>query len=285
MAGQGLRPGPAGAHRPRAHADAGAHQRAFRPLPAHRPVQLHAPQHRNLGRPDQGAEVQRVHPQPGGADQPQPGHRSSRCAARRCWCSIPTWSSWSSTTCSAATAASTPGSKAATSRQPSSASSRACSTSSSPNTRRPGSRSIEIKFEYVRSEMNTQFANIATPSEIVVVDHLHASNCRGNSAEMHFCLPYSMVEPIRDVLYSTMHSEQAGSDKRWTSMLDPAVADWPKSNWWHRLPPATVTLGDIVEHEGGRRHADRHRRQHPGRGRWRAGHGVPLWHPQRPICT
>jgi flagellar motor switch protein FliM len=26
---------------------------------------------------------------------------------------------------------------------------------------------------------------------------------------MHFCLPYSMVEPIRDVLYSTMHSEQA----------------------------------------------------------------------------
>jgi flagellar motor switch protein FliM len=28
-----------------------------------------------------------------------------------------------------------------------------------------------------------------------------------------------MVEPIRDILYSTMHSEQAGSDKRWTSTL------------------------------------------------------------------
>ena len=75
-----------------------------------------------------------------------------------------------------------------------------------------------IGFEYVRSEMNTQFANIATPSEIVVA-FTFTIELSGNSAEMHICLPYSMIEPIRDVLYSTMHSEQAGSDQRWTSML------------------------------------------------------------------
>ncbi len=77
---------------------------------------------------------------------------------------------------------------------------------------------FEIKFEYIRSEMNTQFANIATPSEIVVAITF-TIELAGNSSEMHFCIPYSMVEPIRDVLYSTMHSEQAGSDKRWTSTL------------------------------------------------------------------
>jgi flagellar motor switch protein FliM len=77
---------------------------------------------------------------------------------------------------------------------------------------------FEIDFEYVRSEMNTQFANIATPSEIVIA-FTFTIELSGNSAEMHFCLPYSMIEPIRDVLYSTMHSEQAGSDQRWTSML------------------------------------------------------------------
>jgi flagellar motor switch protein FliM len=76
----------------------------------------------------------------------------------------------------------------------------------------------EINFEYIRSEMNTQFANIATPSEIVVA-FTFTIELSGNSAEMHICLPYSMIEPIRDVLYSTMHSEQAGSDLRWTSML------------------------------------------------------------------
>jgi flagellar motor switch protein FliM len=77
---------------------------------------------------------------------------------------------------------------------------------------------FEIKFDYVRSEMNTQFANIATPSEIVVAITF-TMELGGNSAEMHLCIPYAMVEPIRDVLYSTMHSEQAGSDRRWTGML------------------------------------------------------------------
>jgi flagellar motor switch protein FliM len=76
----------------------------------------------------------------------------------------------------------------------------------------------EINFEYIRSEMNTQFANIATPSEIVVAITFTVE-LGGNSSEMHFCIPYSMIEPIRDVLYSTMHSEQAGTDRRWTSML------------------------------------------------------------------
>lgn len=77
---------------------------------------------------------------------------------------------------------------------------------------------FEINFEYIRSEMNTQFANIATPSEIVVAITFTVE-LGGNSSEMHFCIPYSMVEPIRDVLYSAMHSEQAGTDRRWSSML------------------------------------------------------------------
>ena len=76
----------------------------------------------------------------------------------------------------------------------------------------------ELEFEYMRSEMNTQFANIATPSEVVVAVTF-TIELSGNTADMHFCLPYSMVEPIRDVLYSTMHSEQASSDARWTGTL------------------------------------------------------------------
>ncbi len=76
----------------------------------------------------------------------------------------------------------------------------------------------QAKFEYIRSEMNTQFANIATPSEVVVA-FTFTIDLSGNSAEMHICLPYSMIEPIRDLLYSTMHSEQAGSDKRWIGTL------------------------------------------------------------------
>jgi len=101
-----------------------------------------------------------------------------------------------------------------------------------------------IEFEYIRSEMNTQFANIATPSEIVVAI-VFTLELGGNSAEMHLCLPYSMVEPIRDVLYSTMHSEQAGSDKRWTSTLTRQL-QLADLELVAPLATSTVTLGDIV---------------------------------------
>jgi flagellar motor switch protein FliM len=75
-----------------------------------------------------------------------------------------------------------------------------------------------LSFEYVRSEMNTQFANIATPSEIVVAITF-TIEFAGAPSEMHICLPYAMIEPIRDILYSSMHSEQVSSDKRWTTLL------------------------------------------------------------------
>ncbi len=75
-----------------------------------------------------------------------------------------------------------------------------------------------VTFEYIRSEMNTQFANIATPSEIVVAVTF-TIEFSGAASEMHICFPYSMIEPIRDILYSSLHSEQLSSDKRWTSTL------------------------------------------------------------------
>ena len=48
-----------------------------------------------------------------------------------------------------------------------------------------------MSFEYVRSEMNSQFANIATPSEIVVATSF-SIEFGGSQAEMHVCLPYSI---------------------------------------------------------------------------------------------
>jgi len=77
---------------------------------------------------------------------------------------------------------------------------------------------FSINFEYIRSEMNSQFANIATPSEIVVATTF-TLEFGGATADMHICFPYSMIEPIRDLLYSTMQSDQISSDKRWIGTL------------------------------------------------------------------
>jgi flagellar motor switch protein FliM len=76
----------------------------------------------------------------------------------------------------------------------------------------------DLTFEYIRSEMNSQFANIATPSEIVV-STTFSLEFGGSSADMHICFPYSMLEPIRDLLYSAMQSDQLSTDRRWIIML------------------------------------------------------------------
>ena len=75
-----------------------------------------------------------------------------------------------------------------------------------------------IEFEYIRSEMNTQFANIATPNE-VVVSTTFTIELGPVSGEMHFCTPYSMIEPIRDLLTSSLQGETLEMDKRWIRLM------------------------------------------------------------------
>ena len=75
-----------------------------------------------------------------------------------------------------------------------------------------------VEFEYVRSEMNTQFANIATPNEVVVATTF-TIELGPVSGEMHFCTPYSMIEPIRDILTSSLQGETLEMDKRWVRLM------------------------------------------------------------------
>ena len=75
-----------------------------------------------------------------------------------------------------------------------------------------------VELEYQRSEMQPQFANIATPSEIVVATSF-ALEIGETSGTVHFCVPYSTLEPIRDVLYSTIQGDSAEPDRRWINLL------------------------------------------------------------------
>ena len=75
-----------------------------------------------------------------------------------------------------------------------------------------------LELEYQRSEMQPQFANIATPSEIMVATSF-TLEIGESIGTIHFCIPYSTLEPIRDVLYSTMQGEGAGADRRWLDLL------------------------------------------------------------------
>ncbi|MBK7263733.1 MAG: flagellar motor switch protein FliM [Rubrivivax sp.] len=75
-----------------------------------------------------------------------------------------------------------------------------------------------LDLDYQRSEMQPQFANIATPSEIVVSTNF-TLEIGETTGSVHFCIPYSTLEPIRDVLYSTIQGDAAESDRRWVNLL------------------------------------------------------------------
>ncbi len=107
----------------------------------------------------------------------------------------------------------------------------------------------DLSFEYIRSEMNSQFANIATPSEIVI-STTFSLEFGGTAADMHICFPYSMVEPIRDLLYSSMQSDQLSTDQRWIIMLRKQLKD-AEVEIAAQLATTTVSLDQILKMKTG----------------------------------
>ncbi len=75
-----------------------------------------------------------------------------------------------------------------------------------------------IELDYQRSEMQPQFANVATPSEIVVCCSF-TLEIGDTSGTIHFCIPYATLEPIRDVLFSSIQGDSAEPDRRWVKLL------------------------------------------------------------------
>jgi len=100
-----------------------------------------------------------------------------------------------------------------------------------------------VELEYQRSEMQPQFCNIATPSEVVVATSftLEVGDTTGT---VHFCIPYSTLEPIRDVLYSAMQGD-AEPDRRWIKLLRTQIqsADVPLVA---ELATADVTVAQVL---------------------------------------
>lgn len=102
-----------------------------------------------------------------------------------------------------------------------------------------------LAFEYVRSEINAQFVNIATPSEVVIALTV-TLEFSGNTCEMHVCLPYLMMEPIRDILYDAPDSAPTSSDKHWASMLARQLQT-AEVELTATLGTTNITLGGILK--------------------------------------
>jgi flagellar motor switch protein FliM len=103
---------------------------------------------------------------------------------------------------------------------------------------------LNVSFEYQSSEVNPHFANIVSPSEVVVVTVFHV-DLDGAGGDVHITMPYSMIEPIKDLLDAGVQSDRTERDARWATALRNEIltADVELDVV---LAEPQITLGDLI---------------------------------------
>jgi len=107
----------------------------------------------------------------------------------------------------------------------------------------------ELTFEHLGHEMNPAMANVINPTEVVVVSTFQV-DLEGGSGEFHVAMPYSMLEPIRDLLVSGFQNGEDEKDERWQVALqrDILMAGLPLEM---TIAQQSMTLRDVLELEAG----------------------------------
>jgi len=83
---------------------------------------------------------------------------------------------------------------------------------------------LKLDFEFLNSEINPQFANIVSPTETVVVSRFRV-DLDGGGGQVHLTMPYSMLEPIRELLDAGVQSDRVEHDERWMQSLHEEILD------------------------------------------------------------
>jgi flagellar motor switch protein FliM len=103
---------------------------------------------------------------------------------------------------------------------------------------------LPVDFEFINMEVNPQFANIVSPTEVVVVSSFHVE-LDGGGGTFYVVLPYSMLEPIRELLDAGVQSDRAERDDRWTVSLREEIKS-AEVELSCTLTQMTLRLGDLL---------------------------------------
>jgi flagellar motor switch protein FliM len=101
-----------------------------------------------------------------------------------------------------------------------------------------------LELEFQQAEINPHFANIVSPSEIVVLTSFHIE-LEGGGGDLHVTMPYSMIEPLREVLDAGVASDRAEKDERWLMCLREEIED-AEVDLTTVLGRTQITLAELV---------------------------------------
>ena len=103
---------------------------------------------------------------------------------------------------------------------------------------------LAIDIDRVNVELNPMFANIASPSEVVVICNFQI-DLEVGAGQFQVVLPYTMLEPVREVLNAGMQSDVTEKDDRWNANLRAGLRDVrvPLDSTLTSMP---ISLRDLV---------------------------------------
>jgi len=108
---------------------------------------------------------------------------------------------------------------------------------------------MDLEFSYTGHEVNPHLANIVSPSEVIVISSFHIE-LDGGGGDMHFIMPYSMIEPIRSTLDAGIQSDRGDIDDRWIhSMRDQLM--FAEVNLNSILTTTVLSVGELVNLQPG----------------------------------
>lgn len=108
---------------------------------------------------------------------------------------------------------------------------------------------LKLDLEYMSSEVNPAMANIVSPSEVVVVSTFHIE-LDGGGGELHITLPYSMIEPVRELLDAGVQSDVDEKDDRWGKSLEQDIQDI-NVNLSVGVANRKISLGEVLAFKAG----------------------------------
>lgn len=106
-----------------------------------------------------------------------------------------------------------------------------------------------LDIEYMNSEINPHFANIVSPTEIVVITSFHVE-LDGGGGDVHITMPYAMIEPLRELLDAGVASDRVEHDERWVSALKEEIED-ADIELTTMLGRAKVTMRQLMDLKAG----------------------------------
>lgn len=108
---------------------------------------------------------------------------------------------------------------------------------------------LKIDLDYISSEVNPAMANIVSPSEVVVVSTFHIE-LDGGGGELHITMPYSMIEPVRELLDAGVQSDVDEKDERWGKSLEQDIKEL-NVKLEATVAQAEVQLTDVLDFKPG----------------------------------